>query len=236
MDKEVLIIKNITREGPGLLEPVLLEKRIRYIIIDLEKGEALPSLENIGAVVVLGGPDSANDRTEKILTELSFIGNALSEGIPYLGICLGLQLLVKAGGGKVVKNQVSEIGFRDPDNNLFSVTLTREGRNDSLFNGLGDEFSVFHLHGETVELIDNMTLLASGKYCRNQIVKAGERAYGIQCHFELTPEMFEEWITTDPDLLMINSEDLRRDFRLLRDEYILTGKNLLNNFLNIAGY
>lgn len=236
MDKEILVIKNITREGPGTLEIILREKSIGYSIVDLEKGEAIPSMGNYGAVVVLGGPDSANDKSGKIINELSFIGNVLSEGIPYLGICLGLQLMVKAAGGRVVRNPVNETGFRDPENNIYSVRLTPDGRNDRLFSGLGNEFRVFHLHGETVEITDDMSLLATGKYCRSQIVKAGENAYGIQCHFELTPEMFEEWITTDTDLLKINTDDLRSDFRLFRDDYTSTGKLLLNNFLDIAGY
>jgi GMP synthase-like glutamine amidotransferase len=236
MDKELLIIKNITREGPGILEYLLKEKRIGYSVIDLDKVEKLPSPQDFGAVVVLGGPDSANDTSEKILNELIYIRSVLSAGLPYLGICLGLQLMVKAAGGKVVRNSVSETGFRDPDNNFFAVNLTSEGRQDPLFQGLGNEFLVFHLHGETVELTGNMSLLATGKFCRNQIVKTGEKAYGIQCHFELTTEMFEEWITTDPDLLKLKTEGLRQDFRLFQDEYTSTGKSLLENFLRIAGY
>ena len=236
MGKRILIVKNITREGPGILENILIEKKIRHAVTDLDKGDELPPFEDIAAVVVLGGPDSANDKTEKILSEVAFIREVLSAGLPYLGICLGLQLMVKAGGGKVVKNPVSETGFRDPGNKYFTVKLTGEGRQDPLFREMGKEFRVFHLHGETVEMTGNMSLLATGKFCRNQIVKAGEKAYGIQCHFELTPEMFEEWITTDPDLLRLDTEELRKDFRLFRNDYTFTGKILLNNFLAIAGY
>jgi GMP synthase (glutamine-hydrolysing) len=236
MDKKILIIKNKSSEGPGILEILLRRKNINYTIVDLESDPEYPSsLESVGAVVMLGGPDSANDVSKKIGWELAFIDRILSDGIPYLGICLGLQVLVKAAGGKVLKNIIKETGFRDPENKFFSVVLTSEGKTDAIFKGLGNEFPVFHLHGETVELTDKMTLLAAGAFCRNQVVKIGENAYGIQCHFELTPEMLEYWITTDPDLLELDTENLRNDFNYLKNDYTSTGETILNNFLNIAG-
>ena len=114
--------------------------------------------------------------------------------------------------------------------------MTEEGETDPLFKGLDHSFNVFHLHGETVELTNDMTLLAVGKFCRNQIVKVGSNAYGIQCHFELTPEMFEIWINEDPDLLMLDNEVLRSDFENIKIKYTRVGRQLFQNFLNIAGY
>ncbi len=237
MKKKILIIKNKTSEGPGLLEKVIREKEIPFEIIDLEMRQSLPQgLNGIGAVVILGGPDSANDQNEKMKTEISFIREALAKHIPYLGICLGMQTLVKAAGGKVVRNPVKETGFRDPENEFFRVFLTDDGKNDPLFVSLNDNLPVFHLHGETVELPERMKLLAEGKFCKYQVVKAGEKAYGIQCHFELTPEMFAEWIHTDPDLLLLDSMQLQKDFAFLKDEYLKTGEILISNFMKIAGY
>ncbi|HLF34499.1 MAG TPA: type 1 glutamine amidotransferase [Cyclobacteriaceae bacterium] len=235
MNNNILIVKNSTTEGPGLLEVLLRERTTGYSMIDLDSGDKLPPLDNLKAIVVLGGPDSANDENEKMRGELEFIRKVLAAKIPYLGICLGLQTLVKAAGGKVIKSPVKEIGFRDPDNNLFAVDLTDEGRKDPLFGGLGNALKVFHLHGETIEPGEGMTLLASGKFCRNQVVRVGENAYGIQCHFELTEEMFEEWINTDPDLMQFDSEALKKDFKLMEKDYFKTGKRLLRNFLDIAG-
>lgn len=236
MEKEVLIIKNITREGPGLLEVELTERGIGYTVTDLNQGQNFPSVENYGAVVVLGGPDSANDENEKMENELARIREAIGTKIPYLGICLGLQTLVKAAGGKVVKSPTKEVGFIDPEGNNFTVELTEEGKQDPLFEGLDQTFNVFHLHGETVELTDDMVLLAVGKFCRNQIAKVGENAYGIQCHFELTPEMFETWIDEDPDLLQLDKEQLRANFEAIRAEYTRVGRQLFKNFLKIAGF
>lgn len=236
MEKEILIVKNITREGPGLLEEELKERGIGYTVADLDQGQNFPSVENYGAVIVLGGPDSANDVNEKMENELARIREVLSANIPYLGICLGLQTLVKAAGGKVVKNPTKEVGFIDPEGNNFKVELTDEGKKDPLFEDLDHTFNVFHLHGETVELTDDMVLLAVGKFCRNQIARVGANAYGIQCHFELTPEMFETWINEDPDLLQLDKEQLRANFEAIRDEYTRVGRQLFKNFLKTAGF
>lgn len=236
MEKEILIVKNITREGPGLLEERLQERGIKYTIADLNHGDSFPSTESYGAVVVLGGPDSANDENKKMENELTRIREAIAARIPYLGICLGLQTLVKAAGGAVVKSPTKEVGFIDPEGNNFTVELTNEGKQDPLFEGLDNTFNVFHLHGETVELTNDMTLLGVGKFCRNQIAKIGTNAYGIQCHFELTPEMFEAWINEDPDLLQLNQEQLRTNFKAIQEEYTRVGRQLFENFLKIAGF
>jgi GMP synthase-like glutamine amidotransferase len=108
--------------------------------------------------------------------------------------------MVKAMGGGIEKCQRSEIGFRDPSDNLFKVRLTSEGRTDELFYNLPEVLNVFQLHGETVNLTPEMALLATGDFCKNQIVKVGETAYGIQFHFELTNDLLESWIREDTDL------------------------------------
>jgi GMP synthase (glutamine-hydrolysing) len=234
--KEILIIKNITREGPGILGELIKKNGIQSRIIDLSRGETINYSGQFAAVVVLGGPDSANDENIKMTSELELIRNVLDSGISFLGICLGLQTLVKAAGGKVIESPVKEIGFREKDGQFFRIELTEDGRKDPLFEGIDDSFNVFHLHGETVILSDNLKLLATGQSCNNQIVKAGSKSYGIQCHFELTEEMFEKWISEDPDLLKLDTEMLRSDFFTLKDKYCNTGKLLFTNFLRMAGF
>lgn len=236
MKKEILIVKNITEEGPGLLEELLMERGIAFEVADLNQGQAFPAVENYAAIVVLGGPDSANDLNEKMENELARIRQILSVHIPYLGICLGLQTLVKAAGGRVVKSNIKEIGFKDPDGNPFTVELTDEGKSDPLFLGLGHSLEVFHLHGETVVPTADCSLLATGKFCHNQIMRVGSNAYGIQCHFELTPEMFESWINEDPDLLTLDRKDLKAHFKVIKASYTQVGRQLFQNFLQIAGF
>jgi GMP synthase-like glutamine amidotransferase len=237
---KVLIVQNITHEAPGLLERLLKEVAVDYEIADLHKGDPFPDPTGYAALVVLGGPDSANDKTSKMLTELERVQQALDAGVPYLGVCLGLQVAVKAMGGEVVKNHVKEIGLSTPDGEPYSVSLTNLaltalGKKDPLFLGLGNSFRVFQLHGETVELVNNMQLLAVGKDCRNQIVKLRRNAYGIQSHFELTREMLTEWLKIDPDLNPLNKAKVLAEFDAIQEVYTITGLSLLRNFLHIAG-
>ncbi|MBN2174554.1 MAG: hypothetical protein JW731_10495, partial [Bacteroidales bacterium] len=153
----------------------------------------------------------------------------------YLGICLGLQTLVKAMGGIVEKCQTNETGFRDPKNKFFNVRLTEDGIKDGLFRNLSGCLYVFQLHGETIRLTPQMTLLATGDFCKNQIVKIGRTAYGIQSHFELTNDLLESWIIEDFDLQKLHPGQLRSDFEEIKTEYQNTGRQLFHNFLTVAG-
>jgi len=236
VDKKILIIQNITREGPGLLSQIISEKNIQFDLVDLSKGETLPSdISQYKAIIVLGGPPSANDTDEKMLAELEVIKKSRQLNIPYLGICLGLQTLVKAKGGIIRRNSVPEFTFKNPGGEPYVISLTEEGKSDPLFEGLGSEIKVFHLHGETVDLTSIMKLLATGKTCKNQVVKIGDNAYGLQCHFGLTPEMLNNWLDEDPDLAQFKKEDILKDWEEVKEEYTKTGKTLFNNFFKIAG-
>jgi len=236
---KVLIVQNITREGPGLLQRLLNETAIPYEMVDLDRDEAFPDPTGYAALVVLGGPDSANDTTPKMTAELERVKQAFDAGIPYLGICLGLQVAAKVAGGKVVKG-IKEVGLHTPDGTPYSVSLTELaltalGKKDPLFLGLRNDFRVFQLHGETVEMTKSMQLLATGRDCRNQIVKIRSNAYGIQSHFELTREMLQQWLQADPDLTPLDTRKVMADFDAIEEVYTITGLSLLRNFLHIAG-
>lgn len=235
MNNKLLIIQNISHEGPGILADLLKEHATNFELCDLSKGELLPDPSIYAGIVVLGGPQSANDKTAQITSELKAIDKALDAGVPYLGICLGLQLLVKARGGSVVKCRQKEIGFREPDGEPFMVELTGEGKQDALFRGMPERLRVFQLHGETVEPAKGMTLLATGRGCTTQVVRVGDNAWGLQCHFEMTPAMFESWIGIDADLKAMNRDELLAEFEAISAEYAETGRSILLNFLAVTG-
>jgi GMP synthase (glutamine-hydrolysing) len=232
---DLLIIKNATREGPGLLGDTLKKYDITFDTVDLDRAEQIPVLVGYKALVVLGGPDSANDTTDKMTNELMQVRQALDGGMPYLGICLGLQVLVKAAGGHVVHGKRAEVGFVDPDGEAYIIELTDSGKEDPLLNGLGSPLRVFQLHGEVVEINPDMKLLGTAAVSPSQIVKVGLRAYGIQPHFELTDDLLRAWAVEDPDLSAIGYDKLQRDFDAIKKDYTKTGETLLRNFLRIAG-
>ncbi len=232
-NKKVLIVQNITREGTGLIEEVLNEKGINFDIVDLSKGKNFPKPEKYFAIFVLGGPDSANDKTQKMQNELKKIREILTAKIPYFGVCLGMQALVKAAGGEVYANPVREIGCRDNDGIYYEVNLTKEGVNDSIFRSIKSPFKIFQLHGETVKLGKGMKLLGTGKHCRHQIVKIGN-AYGIQGHLEVTESILKKWLAEDSMFDNYDKNAILKDFRNAQVEYKTNGLRLINIFLDIA--
>ena len=229
--QKVLIVKNVSEECPGLLEGVLKERDIPFDVVDLHKGNVFPNPLKYLALFVFGGPDSANDLTPKIQNELRKIREALNAGVPYFGICLGMQLLVKAAGGEVYRNPVKEVGWKDPEGEYFCIDFTPGGQSDPIFRGLSSPLKIFQLHGETVRLTKKISLLATGKHCKNQVVRVSDNAYGIQGHPELTPVMFEAWLTEDEDLKKADPAFLTNDYQPIRMEYEKIGKTIFNNFL-----
>ncbi len=235
MNKNILIIKNITHENPGLISELLNQYKIKYDIIDLSQKIKFPDLQKYGLILILGGPDSANDKSEKILRELDFIKLALKKNIPIFGICLGLQLLVKANGGDVYKNPTEEIGFKINEK-WFKIMLTDEGKTDAIFNNIEVVFIVFQLHGETVGLNERIKLLGTGELCKNQIIKVGNYNYGFQFHFELTDKLLMYWISAVPELMDIDTNQLLKDYNQIKREYFNRGKDIFLNYLKLLHF
>lgn len=189
MNKEILVIKHIGIEGPGRIEEFFRNSAWKLKIADLSAAEKLPlSLNDIEAVISLGGPMNVyeEEKYEFLKEEGIFLKKALSEGVPILGICLGAQLLAKACDSKIKKAEEKEVGWH-------KVKLSEDGRADTLFYGLPEEFEVFQWHEDTFELPKNASFLAEGAICKIQAFKANKNAYGIQFHFEVTPEMIASW-------------------------------------------
>lgn len=232
--KPILIIQNIKREYPGMTQQLLDQKKIVYeIIMMAERADNPPDLNNYSALIVLGGPDSANDTTPKMLAEVELVKQALAMQLPYLGICLGHQVLVKAAGGKVVPGVQREVGWKTPQQTPYVVHLTDAGKQDKLFQGLASTIPVFQLHGEMVEVTTAMTVLATGDVCPVQAVKMGDNAYGLQCHFELHDQLYQDWLNEDPDLLKLDRAEMERYWEQVKIEYTKTGRQLIENWLNL---
>lgn len=234
MAPKVWFIKNMTHEAAGLFSLFAEKAGISHAIVDLHRGEGFPKVSRGQAVILLGGPDSANDETPKILNELEAIRKCMREQIPCLGICLGLQLLAKAAGGAVLKNPIREVGFRDPAGGWFEMEKTPDGQKDPLLSGISDPCKVFQLHGDTVSITSSMTRLARGRFCENQVVRIQPYVYGIQGHVELSERMFEDWLAADGDLQKMNAAALRKDFLELRQKLEKNSEKLFMNFMRIS--
>ena len=147
-------------------------------------GDSLPTnLNNYSAIVVFGGPMSANDNDEFMKKEIDWIGQVLQSEVPFLGICLGAQILVKYLGCKVEKNpkEFSEIGF-------YKIQPTENGI--KMFQSQ-DVFYQFHTEG--FELPSGCELLAKGDIFTNQAFRY-KNCYGLQFHPEVNIYLHLKWL------------------------------------------
>jgi GMP synthase-like glutamine amidotransferase len=142
-----LVLRHVQAEGLGLLANVLRDRGIHHRYLDLPRGEAPPrDLTNVGGLIVLGGPMAVYEAEHTFLrTESGLVERALTAGRPVLGICLGAQLIASALGARVYAGERREVGWAP-------ITLTPEGRDDSVFGVLEPELTVFHMHGDTYDL------------------------------------------------------------------------------------
>ncbi len=229
----ILIVKHIDIEGPGTLGDFLKAKEEPFRIVELGAGEPMPANPRIfKGVVVLGGPMSVyeEDRYPFLKPENDFIQKVLKAEIPYLGICLGAQLLAKAAGAKVVKSPVKEIGW-------YQIQLTSEGKKDLLFKGFRESDPIYHWHGDMFHIPSNGQLLAGAQGCPHQAFKVGSNAYGLQFHIEVTDKSIKEWCDeyceTDLPERLDHAKSMVEDYWKYKQVFDHQAKQIYHNFLNI---
>lgn len=145
----------------------------------LYQNDAFPSIENINLLIILGGPMNIyeEEKYSWLRNEKKFIENALAENKFVLGICLGAQLLADVLGGKVRKNEFTEIGWH-------TVKKTPEAGESVFLNSFPSTFTAFHWHGDTFDIPPGALRLADSEACRNQAFEYNGRALGLQFHIE----------------------------------------------------
>lgn len=186
----ILVFQHLAIEHPGIFRQFWREDGYHPTTIEIDEGEPIPSFDNFDLLVVMGGPQDVwqEDRFPWLVQEKAAIRRWVVEiGKPYLGICLGHQLLASALGGKVGKMPVPEVG-------LAPVTLTRDGMSDPALAGFPQTVDSFHWHGaEVSEPPAGATVLASSSLCAVQAMRWGKHAYGFQYHCEIEPSTVDDW-------------------------------------------
>jgi len=181
----VLIVLHQERSSPGRVGQLLAEKGFPLDIRRPALGEALPdTLAGHSGAVVFGGPMSANDPDAFVKAEIDWLEIPLKENKPYLGICLGAQMLVRHLGGSRATNKEKsvEIGW-------YPIRPTERGRLLMHWPRM-----VYHFHREGFDLPKGCELLAEGDSYPNQAFRYGKNAWGVQFHAELTRAMMHRWV------------------------------------------
>lgn len=187
----LLVFQHVDVEHPGIFRDFWSAQGVDWTTVELDDGGAIPDdLAFYDALVVMGGPMDVWQTEEYrwLVPEIAAIRRFVVDlGRPYLGICLGHQLLAAALGSDVVRARAPEVGPCD-------VELTPEGRRDPLFTGLSEPLLTFQWHGaEVAALPEGAVALARTELCEIQAMRWGRHAYGLQFHAELTPATVDEW-------------------------------------------
>ncbi|MCQ9207077.1 MAG: type 1 glutamine amidotransferase [Omnitrophica bacterium] len=228
----VLIVKHIDIEGPGIYAEFLKNAKHETITVELARGEELPTdFERIEAVITLGGPMNVYEEEKHpfLEQELKFLRRTVKAEIPLMGICLGAQMIAKACGAKISKADNKEIGWH-------RVRLTDKGLKDPLFEGLGRELEVFQWHEDQFDVPEEGFLLAESDICP-QAFKVGKNAYGLQFHYEVTPQMIERWIEEydyrKDSEGRVGAQHMLIDAHKKEKEFLKIGQQVIRNFLRI---
>jgi GMP synthase (glutamine-hydrolysing) len=185
MTESVLLIVHQETSDPGRVGRTLESLGYRLDICRHACGDALPeTLDGHAGAVIFGGPMSANDdHLPFIRAELEWISMALDSGKPFLGICLGAQMLARVLGGTVGPHPdgFHEIGY-------FPITPTPAGE-----PWFGAERLYYQWHGEGFDLPAGCDLLATSEMYPNQAFAYNGNALAVQFHPEVTAAMMERW-------------------------------------------
>jgi GMP synthase-like glutamine amidotransferase len=184
----VLVLQHIACEPPGVYEDVLDEHDATIHRVELDEGDPLPDWREFDAIVAMGGPMGALDDDEHpwLTDEKRLIADAVRSGLPFWGVCLGVQLLAASLGARVYSGSAPEVG-------VLPVLLTDEALADPVFVGTPRELLSLQWHGDTFDLPDGATRLAGSPAYPNQAFRVGADAYGVQFHLEVSPALAREW-------------------------------------------
>jgi len=186
----VLVFQHVPVEHPGVFRDLWREKGDEWLAVELDAGQQIPDFGDFDLLVVMGGPMDVwqEDIYPWLASEKSAVRHWVKDlARPFLGICLGHQLLAVSLGGGVGLMARPEIG-------LAEVELTGAGLRDPLFAGFTKRMETFQWHGAEISQVpDGAEILAANSLCPVQALRWGRHAYGLQYHVEIAASTVTEW-------------------------------------------
>lgn len=231
----ILVLQHHAAEHPGIFRDFMSDDGVEWDAVHLQDGDPLPPPRQYDALWAMGGPMDVWEETRFpwLAPEKRYIREAVFEhGLPFLGCCLGHQLLAEVAGGTCRAMHAPEVG-------LLAVELTEAGRTDPLLAGIEPRFEALQWHGAAVtQLPDDAHVLASSPAAPIQALRVGDHAWGLQCHVEATDATVDEWgaIPEYADALerVLGSDALprlRADMAARSDAFHRNARRIYDNFM-----
>ena len=223
------VVQNDPEVPLGAYGEQLMEWGLSFRLVCPYAGEELPLPAACTAVIVLGGAMGVHeeDRHSFLVTLKQWVSALVAHGVPYLGICLGGQLLADVLGARVLSP--SPYG----EKGTLGVTLTPEGVDDPLFVGVPSDFVTFQWHNDAFEIPAGAIRLASSTACPNQAFCFGRSAWGTQFHPEVTVGIVDLWARWSEETAA-QADRFAAEFADAADAYRSASTKILANFLSIA--
>ncbi len=199
----VAVFRFSPTESPGRFGNWLTRHDVRWELIALDEGAPVPEDASLfSGIGMMGGPMSVNDKLPWVDPLCDLLRDAMGDGVPVIGHCLGGQLMAKALGAKVTRMKAPEIGW-------FHVDVCDRGARRDWFGGL-PRFPAFQWHYDEFDLPPMASRVLSNDVTVNQGFIIDDRHVGFQCHIEMTRELVETWCRVSPEELPARSSAHRQ--------------------------
>ncbi len=228
--KPLLCVRQQANVPLGIIGGVLNEENVEWRYEDCWTGSDLPDLSEISGLIVLGGTMNADEVSEypQLVQVKEIMREAVATGKPLLGICLGIQLLSRSLGGDVYRMPIKETGF---------LEIEAVGK-DSVLDPFAPRSRVFQFHEDACSLPEGAELLFRSEDIPVQAFKAGDRAFSVQFHFEITPTEISNWCDATPDLETVWGTSKQELLRQGDDHLELQqkrGREVARRFIELLG-
>ena len=234
-----LVFQHIACEHPGSFRQFLKRDGVVWHVVELDANEPIPDLSGYDALWVMGGPMDVWDVDEYpwLIPEKAAIRTWVRDlQKPFLGLCLGHQLLADALGGTCGPQVPPEIGVMD-------VELTEAGLADPLFSGLAVTQKCLQWHSVRVaQPPEGAVVLARSPVCPVQAMRVGSNAWSMQYHVEVEPDTVSNWAAVPAyraALVNVMGENgmgtLSQDATKNTAGFLVSAERLYDNFMRFAG-
>ncbi|MCP4981413.1 MAG: type 1 glutamine amidotransferase [Gammaproteobacteria bacterium] len=191
--KNILVLQHIALEDPGYIKDLMEADDWSLTQIELDEGESIPAdMSGFDAMLCMGGPMDTwmEDEYPWLIEEKRRIHDwVVVMGKPFLGFCLGCQLLGEVLGGRVVKSEPPEIGVLD-------IEMTDAAKQDPLFSEYPPTIKAVQWHSYEVQNLESnadVSVLGSSGDTQYQIFKYRNHAYAMQFHVEVRADTVMQW-------------------------------------------